>query len=1041
MDNPPVIEALRRLAGPGPDDVSDSELLTRFVTSQDGTAFEALVRRHGRLVWGACRRRLRDLHAAEDAFQTTFLALARHAAEVRRPEALGAWLHRVAVRCAAAFRTPRYHMPLSSLDTPARDVDPAEAASALDLERAIDCEIDALPEPFRLAYVLCEVEQRTAADAAKTLGCAVGTIESRLTRARQWLRARLTRRGITVGTLAGASLVVDSVPATARAGAVSLATGSSAVPTALVPIADRAVRFGLRTVVLGIGLASSASIITLGGLLCMFSYAPHGSQPIPQASNDTANVELQIPESERFRRNRDNFPLPPEAIARVGDAWLRHGAIPQRMAFSADGRFLATAGAGDRWLRVWDLETKRPRAHLALAEGEVPAAIALTDDGRTLRALVCTGETRTIHLREYDTYRALETHRRLIAGGPVSSAAFSQNGARLGISRSGNVRMLDATNATEIWHAEIAPDFQRVDLAISQDGKRIATVVGGSDRIQVLDVETGRVQTEIADSGATLSLPTLSADGRRVAAWCSTTQRIRIWNVGERQLARSVKPQCLVTGLSLAPDGSAVAAFSSRSSPVLWPVNPDGRPRAFDGVFGGVLGQFSTNGDLLAVASMLMAVQLVEPKAAWALPPSPRDVMPPRPVAFVETGNRLLVEGFQAWIDYPLRGDDPPSGFSPGIGQHETTGVMAAAVRAAISPDRTLIARCTRGDQEKHEFSIDLLDACTRELRGRIALDQSAWRPVFSPDGAIVYAITSDGYIRGWKVKTGQQIMRSAIVMAEQVSPCTSQLIVSPNSEHIAYARMVFARETVSNTIRVFDTATGEQRFAVDAAPGDPHVAFLADGRWFAAAVVQHRGESTQSMLSVCNASTGRIKFGIPGLDGQPAFSPDGRMVAVTHDHGVVLIELATGQVRHEFQHHGKVEPALAWQADGRVLAAASPEAPVYLWDIVGNRTGNPVEWKPANDDVRWANLCDSDASAAFRSLRQLWAHPDQAVAFLKARISRSVDARVASRVCEALELIRTPDARALLVKWAASSAHNPLSNEANCSLKRLPPL
>ena len=141
------------------------------------------------------------------------------------------------------------------------------------------------------------------------------------------------------------------------------------------------------------------------------------------------------------------------------------------------------------------------------------------------------------------------------------------------------------------------------------------------------------------------------------------------------------------------------------------------------------------------------------------------------------------------------------------------------------------------------------------------------------------------------------------------------------------------------------------------------------------------------------------------------------------HDHGVVLIELATGQVRHEFQHHGKVEPALAWQADGRVLAAASPEAPVYLWDIVGNRTGNPVEWNPANDDVRWANLCDSDASAAFRSLRQLWAHPDRAVAFLKARISRSVDARVASRVCEALELIRTPDARALLVKWAASSA------------------
>src|SRR5688572_22757202 len=110
MHSPPVINAIRRLVGSGADNVSDAELLERYVAMRDPQAFEELVARYGKLVWGACRRRLKDEHAAEDAFQTTFLALARHAGTIRRGDALAAWLHRTAVRCSAAFRTTRGFM-------------------------------------------------------------------------------------------------------------------------------------------------------------------------------------------------------------------------------------------------------------------------------------------------------------------------------------------------------------------------------------------------------------------------------------------------------------------------------------------------------------------------------------------------------------------------------------------------------------------------------------------------------------------------------------------------------------------------------------------------------------------------------------------------------------------------------------------------------------------------------------------------------------------------------------------------------------------
>ncbi len=185
----------RRAAADGPAD--DGQLLARFATAGDADAFELLVWRHGGLVYGVCRRVLGDAHAAEDAFQATFLALARQARSVRG--CVPAWLHRVARRTALRARgqTLRANdrLRFAHADNP-DTADPLTAAARRELCQVLDEELDRLPERYRRAVVLCYQEGTTTAEAARRLGCPRGTVLSRLAAARAKLRARLVRRGV-----------------------------------------------------------------------------------------------------------------------------------------------------------------------------------------------------------------------------------------------------------------------------------------------------------------------------------------------------------------------------------------------------------------------------------------------------------------------------------------------------------------------------------------------------------------------------------------------------------------------------------------------------------------------------------------------------------------------------------------------------------------------------------------------------------------------------------------------------------------------------
>src|SRR6516162_1209132 len=195
----PLIPFLRQIAGPPPDrDLTDQHLLERFVIAQDPAAFAALVRRHGAMVLGVCRRLLHDAHEAEDAFQATFLVLVHKVRSIGRPESLGPWLHVVAYRTAARARQAarRRTREREAADMP--DGDPAVALVRRELRQVLDEELGRLAQKYRAPLVLFYLDGKTTEEVARQLGCPRGTVLSRLARGRDRLRDRLVRRGVTL---------------------------------------------------------------------------------------------------------------------------------------------------------------------------------------------------------------------------------------------------------------------------------------------------------------------------------------------------------------------------------------------------------------------------------------------------------------------------------------------------------------------------------------------------------------------------------------------------------------------------------------------------------------------------------------------------------------------------------------------------------------------------------------------------------------------------------------------------------------------------
>lgn len=261
---------------------SDAQLLALFAEGRDEEAFAELVERHGPMVMGVCRRALGNSADAEDAFQATFLALARSSGKIGTN--VPGWLYRVAVRTSR--KALRRRSPSEVLGEGVNSSDPFADVEWREVRRLLDEELEKLPAKWRSPLVLCYLESLTRDEAASRLGLSLRTLHRRLDEGRSKLRERLARRGLAPGVLAllvlpGSSLVAN-VPPEVVGQTVLLATELSDIPVSIQTLMNTS---SLRGLVMKTTLC--AGLMAIGFSLILANRQPVAADPVPTGSLPT----------------------------------------------------------------------------------------------------------------------------------------------------------------------------------------------------------------------------------------------------------------------------------------------------------------------------------------------------------------------------------------------------------------------------------------------------------------------------------------------------------------------------------------------------------------------------------------------------------------------------------------------------------------------------------------------------------------------------------------------------------------------------------
>ena len=554
-----VMRYIRRAAGsPDGQGATDSQLLTRYLYQRDGESFALLVSRHGPLVHSVCRRVLQHEHDAEDAFQATFLVLASKANSIRKAVSLASWLHGVAYRISlrAKKATRRQVLNLNDAGTQTLDM-PATTAALREAQAIVDDELTRLPRKYRDPFVLCCLESKSRAEAARELGWKEGTVASRIAQARKTLQQRLTRRGVVLSTILclwdlshtkAPALGPAIVNRTAEA-AISFVVGQgSASHIACAPAVDL-----VRGMLLAMSSTSKLKFATIVVLACGFLTATgavvHRARSLNEEGVSSEELHNQLtvavtrdeqPPARPAQTGEQDDPLPPRALARLGT--LRQRAPDSQIALTADGKEIV-AVSSSLIVRRFDALTGQLRSTTQLPATQGLQGPWLSSHGTYLLVFPSSMSVKTtLDLWEIASGRVLK--RLPMEGGMPCSASFSSDEQRVAIASSGGFRTgeviewdLQTDDHKVLWSQEKATDriyFYPV-VVMSPDGKKIAASHVDMD-LRYWDADSGKKLWEVEGAGSEYfffsrdSKKVLGAprhmDSTRTCVWDATTGKL-----------------------------------------------------------------------------------------------------------------------------------------------------------------------------------------------------------------------------------------------------------------------------------------------------------------------------------------------------------------------------------------------------------------------------------------------------------------------------------------------------------------------------------
>jgi RNA polymerase sigma factor (sigma-70 family) len=963
-------------------------LLQRYVDQRDEAAFTALVGRHGPLVLGVCRRLLWDDRDVEDAFQATFLVLARNAGQVRRPSSLAAWLYGVARRVALRARkvaAVRCSDAQASADLRSKEADPLARLSARELLDALDEELARLPEKYRLTLVLCTLDGLTVEQAAVRLGATPGVVRGRLQRGREQLRRALARRGLTLSAvLVGVGFSSIEACVTGRLLAAALrAAGYSGSPDQ-VPARVASLAEGVSGILVATKVTSAFALVLMLGLLTVGATLAYPERQTPPASTSAPpSSDATAP-----RLDRSGDPLPPGAIARLGTLrWRLAGSGLSSLAESPDGKTLAVATTGSG-VSIIDMATGRLRRRVPEDESVRKACL---DDFHGHTAISADGRT----------------------------AVFS---------RDANVHVIDVATGRErrSWSADSARMIFR--MALSADGRILATwSLDGSTHFW--ETETGKDLRGFpgpmhGTDFAGMHWFALSGDGKTVARVDFETGKVTSSGIfvgmlsGEDGLRRCEEKEGASRQIALSPDGRWLASVCDTGLAQLWDVNtgkvvqrwPGKGAESYPG-----MPVFSPDGRTLLIERPYDAIRLIDlasGKERCQIENSGLCSVPSA-YAFTRDGQKLL-------------GIRP--GLGPGVYRYDTATGRRLLERGEDS-GATVSAAFASGGQTIYTLGVDRQlrswNVSTGEELRQTAIGTSDG--YFSRDGRLLAA--SGKHVQLYDADSGKKLSRLGVTLSCELSAISADgklaAVIGERSgkskqkELVLYEidkekelhrfsaigvwtrwmyftagnAEIFTFEVTPDNdrigrVRVFDVDTGKERRGPKLPPCDQGAfAITPDGRTLVLEERERHG------LDLYEASTGLKRLEIRPVniwEPRYSFSPDYSFILVADSDGSVQIHDAiTGTLLAKRSAHHAMVASFTWSADGQLMATAGGDSTALIWDA---RTFLPTRKPPtppppAELPALWDDLAGPDAAKAYQSIAKLALAPEWTIARVREKV------------------------------------------------------